>query len=350
MESEIHLCDYGCGQEGKFLFGNGKWCCSHFYSKCPVARRKNTNGLLGKKHPRRIRRENPGLCDYGCGQEAKFYFKTSDKWCCSSRWNKCPENWEKVSNHLKKRKCRKGIKIEENENIKCDYGCGSIAKFFFPTVKKYCCSDTFGGCKTQRKLNSKRMKDSWEDENSGHHSENRKQKRSDYMKNGGADISNTEESRIKARDRLKDKTFEEIYGEEKAVEMKKKIGKKSKQRMLNGGAVHALSFTKNPSRPQVELFNRIKEEYSTAVLNYPCLQLNYSLDIAIPELKIWFESDGSWYHQDKEKDLKRQKEIEDLLEWKCIRYFPVDTIKQVPTIDQILKDINDILKGEIWTV
>jgi len=194
------------------------------------------------------------------------------------------------------------------------------------------------------------MKYSWKNENSGHHSVNRKQKRSDYMKNGGSDIANTEENRIKTRDRLKDKTWEELYGEEKSSEMKKMVGKKSKQRMLNGGAVHALSFTKNPSKTQVELFNRIKEVYPNAILNYPCLQLNYSLDIAIPELKIWFESDGSWYHQDKEKDLKRQKEIEDLLGWKCIRYFPVDTIKQVPSLDQILKDINDILKGETWTV
>ena len=23
------------------------------------------------------------LCNYGCGKEAKFYFKTVNKWCCS---------------------------------------------------------------------------------------------------------------------------------------------------------------------------------------------------------------------------------------------------------------------------
>jgi len=31
------------------------------------------------------------LCDYGCGQEAKHYFKTVNKWCCSDHWSKCPE-------------------------------------------------------------------------------------------------------------------------------------------------------------------------------------------------------------------------------------------------------------------
>jgi len=24
----MKLCDYGCGQEAKYQFKNGKWCCS----------------------------------------------------------------------------------------------------------------------------------------------------------------------------------------------------------------------------------------------------------------------------------------------------------------------------------
>ena len=31
------------------------------------------------------------LCDYGCRLEAKFYFKTVKKWCCSEHVTKCPE-------------------------------------------------------------------------------------------------------------------------------------------------------------------------------------------------------------------------------------------------------------------
>jgi len=37
------------------------------------------------------------LCDYGCGKEAKFYFKTSKKWYCSKNWGKCPVMREKLS-------------------------------------------------------------------------------------------------------------------------------------------------------------------------------------------------------------------------------------------------------------
>jgi very-short-patch-repair endonuclease len=85
--------------------------------------------------------------------------------------------------------------------------------------------------------------------------------------------------------------------------------------------------------------------HPSAILNYPCYQLNFSLDIAIPDLMICFESDGSYWHKDQEKDLIRQKQIEGL-GWKVIRYFPVDTIQQVPSIDQIKKDIENIIENK----
>jgi len=119
-----------------------------------------------------------------------------------------------------------------------------------------------------------------------------------------------------------------------------------RKHMLDGGAAYCNSFIQNPSKPQVELYNRIKEIYPAAILNYPCYELNYSLDIAIPELKLWFESDGSYWHKDKkEQDSKRQKEIEDFLGWDCIRYI-IDSIGQVPCLKTIKEDIKSI-KTEI---
>ena len=35
----IKLCDYGCGQEAKHQFKNGKWCCSKNYQLCPIKKR-----------------------------------------------------------------------------------------------------------------------------------------------------------------------------------------------------------------------------------------------------------------------------------------------------------------------
>ena len=42
------LCDYGCGQEAKYQFKNGKWCCSKNCSSCVEIKRKNKEANLGR--------------------------------------------------------------------------------------------------------------------------------------------------------------------------------------------------------------------------------------------------------------------------------------------------------------
>lgn len=39
------LCDYGCGQNGKYITTTGKNCCSERYNSCPAIRKKNSKGL-----------------------------------------------------------------------------------------------------------------------------------------------------------------------------------------------------------------------------------------------------------------------------------------------------------------
>jgi Zn finger protein HypA/HybF involved in hydrogenase expression len=41
----IKLCDYGCGQKAKYLLKNGKQCCVKNYQSCPAQRRKNSKGV-----------------------------------------------------------------------------------------------------------------------------------------------------------------------------------------------------------------------------------------------------------------------------------------------------------------
>jgi len=38
----MRFCDYGCGQEAKYQFKNGKWCCSSNQMQCPMVRKKNS--------------------------------------------------------------------------------------------------------------------------------------------------------------------------------------------------------------------------------------------------------------------------------------------------------------------
>jgi hypothetical protein len=44
----MKLCDYGCGQEAKFQFKNGKWCCSENHGRCPNIQSKNSKTQKGK--------------------------------------------------------------------------------------------------------------------------------------------------------------------------------------------------------------------------------------------------------------------------------------------------------------
>lgn len=39
------LCNYGCGQEAKYQFKNGKWCCSRNHQSCIVLRKNNSKAL-----------------------------------------------------------------------------------------------------------------------------------------------------------------------------------------------------------------------------------------------------------------------------------------------------------------
>ena len=109
--------------------------------------------------------------------------------------------------------------------------------------------------------------------------------------------------------------------------------------MLNGGAAYMLSFITNPSKPQLKIYEMIKELYPSAKLNQPCL--NYSLDIIIPELKIVVEYDGWRFHQNKEYDLKRQRKIEEL-GWRFIRYQGEPTKDIIPSKEQIINDIDNL--------
>jgi hypothetical protein len=113
---------------------------------------------------------------------------------------------------------------------------------------------------------------------------------------------------------LKGKTYEDILGPEKA--------KKRKKELKKSGA-YGQSITPKISAPQLEIFKMVKEKYPTAVLEYPVL--DYCLDIAVPELKLCFEYDGSYWH-DVEKDKKRDEVLEEM-GWKIIRY--VDKLPKV---------------------
>lgn len=77
-----------------------------------------------------------------------------------------------------------------------------------------------------------------------------------------------------------------------------------------------------------------KSIYPQAILNYAVLKLNRSIDIAIPDLMVAIEYDGSYWHKGKEKeDAIRQKELESI-GWQFLRY-----VDYVPSINEFKKDL-----------
>lgn len=105
---------------------------------------------------------------------------------------------------------------------------------------------------------------------------------------------------------MKGKTYKEIYGD--------KAEERREQQRYYG--LQGYLLTPRISAPQLKLYEEVLKEYPTAVLEYPVS--GFCLDIAVPELKLAFEYDGSYWHQDKEKDKKRDEVLKQL-GWKVTR-------------------------------
>lgn len=89
----------------------------------------------------------------------------------------------------------------------CEYGCEQEAKYYFPIVKKWCCSSHFAKCPERRKKSSGKNnpmygKEAWNKDKTGVYSEETLKK-------------------IRKPRSTKGKTYEEIYGKDKAIELKK---------------------------------------------------------------------------------------------------------------------------------
>ena len=246
------------------------------------------------------------LCEYGCGKEALYKFKNG-KICCSIHYTKCPIEREKLTKRDRPKEMYKII-AEKNRGSKRSnetrkkIGAKSKIKF---RNKEYA------------KKNIERLSQYW----GSNHSEATRQKMS-----------------ISAKKSWTNERKKKLSEKSKKMWKNKKLKDKQKQYMLDGGATYANKFIKNPSRPQVELFKIVQEVFPYCYLNYPCLFTNYNIDIAIPKLNIAIEYDGSWWHQNKEKDKKRQKELEDQ-GWIFIRYEDY-----IPTKKELMRNFNEVIK------
>ena len=124
----MEKCDYGCGMSSKFILKNSKKCCSESVNKCQNQKNKNSKGqkklipTWKNGHPKGL------ICSYGCGNVAKYLF-VNGKLCCSESVNKC-DGKNKFNNSISN--------LITNEDILCDYGCNGLAKYRYKNGKNCC--------------------------------------------------------------------------------------------------------------------------------------------------------------------------------------------------------------------
>ena len=316
----VHMCDYGCGQEAKFQLKNGKWSCSQYIYNCKGIIEKKLKTFTSPEFSEKMRKSHLGVkrSPEVCQRLREIH--TGKKHSLETR--------KKIGEKSKGRKAFLGKKHtkETIEKIRR----AATGRKHSPEV-----------CKRLREILTGR-------------------KRPPEL------VERIRLTKIGKRRKCSKETIEKIRkaltGIKRSEEYRKKLKEmfktgqrgwsvewRERQRnyMLNGGNIKAQSGIQNPSKPQVELFKNIKKLYSDAKINYPFHRREkgrcYFLDVAIPELKICFESNGSYWHKKRKKeDLIRKMEIENE-GWTMIEYHDIDYVKQVPTIEKIKEDIENVI-------
>jgi hypothetical protein len=267
------------------------------------------------------------LCSYGCGNIATFQFKNG-KWCCCKNFNSCPnqiiktkeKTYEKIYGIEKAAELinlrRKAFEGDKNPSKKLEARIKMSKKL---KGKKCWCKGLTKETNLSLKASSEKMKKT--PKTKEHNQKNSISHKGKTPWNKGL----TKETNLSLK-----LMSEKLKGRKRPD---------ASLYMINGGSCHASSFIKNPSKPQVSLYNLTKEIFPEAILNYPVEEVNKNLDIAIPSLMIAIEYDGSYWHKNKEDDDKRQKLLESF-GWKFIRYRD-----RIPSSDGLLKDIQ-IIRGE----
>ena len=115
------------------------------------------------------------------------------------------------------------------------------------------------------------------------------------------------------------------------------------KKMREGQAVYMQSKITTSSKPQKELFKICQKVFPYAIMNYShyCGEYTFSIDIAVPQLSLAIEYDGSYWHKNKRTEHWRQKILESV-GWYFLRYSD-----RVPSALELLSDYNNLDVGKI---
>lgn len=170
-------------------------------------------------------------------------------------------------------------------------------------------------------------------------------KKTIYDKYGVEYISQSDEIKEKKKN-----TFMERYGVESCLQMpetrlkmeeyfnlhKDEIIEKRMKTLRKKGEVHT-------SSQQIAVYGILKEQYENVELNH--VFGKFSLDIAlfVCDKKIDVEYDGWYWHQDKQRD-RRRDEILKSQGWSVLR---IKSGNKLPTMEQLIEKIDHIINNDI---
>ena len=85
----------------------------------------------------------------------------------------------------------------------------------------------------------------------------------------------------------------------------------------------------------------LQDEYNVE-LNYPLSQLNLDVAIFIGDIKIDLEYDGWYWHQDQQKDIKRDRIVQKM-GYKVLR---IKGSSDIPKEEELLFQINELVNSD----
>ena len=160
----MEKCCYGCGQDAKFTFANGKKCCSSTFVKCPIYRekQKTTNASMrGMK--KKVSYQNCPHCDK---EIATNNFKKHVNWCEGNGKDKkqCEICGEIFYSFSSKRTCSKECNSVLISTLMCEaYVNGKLKPYGGSGCRSTIKTETNGEVQVQSSYESRACKifDNW---------------------------------------------------------------------------------------------------------------------------------------------------------------------------------------------
>lgn len=96
------------------------------------------------------------------------------------------------------------------------------------------------------------------------------------------------------------------------------------------------------SKQQISLYNILLKKYNNVEMNYPFSKCCLDIFISVNDIKIDVEYDGWYWHQDEQKDIKRDK----FLQQNGFKVLRIRSGRKLPTEEQLFEAIDKLINTD----